>query len=92
MRRAVELRELGDLSTQETARRMGLSVAAIKSRLFHARKELGKALVPRGFSGGPELRSGWYMTELTLDWQFSSPVRQRAQLSPPPVSSFGSAR
>ena len=28
MRRAVELRELGDLSTQETARRMGLSVAA----------------------------------------------------------------
>src|SRR5258706_6274582 len=91
MRRAVELRELGDLSTQETARRMGLSVAAIKSRLFHARKEPGKALVPRGFSGGPEVRSGWYMTELTLDWQLSSPVRQRAQLSPPPVSSFGSA-
>ena len=44
MRRAVELRELGDLSTQETARRMGLSVAAIKGRVFHARKELGKAL------------------------------------------------
>jgi len=94
MRRAVELRELGDLSTQETARRMGLSVAAIKGRVFHARKELGKALkVPRGFSGGPELRSGFgIMTELTLDWQLSSPVRQRAlQLSPPPVSSFGSA-
>jgi RNA polymerase sigma-70 factor (ECF subfamily) len=44
MRRALELRELGDLSTQETARRMGLSVAAIKARVFHARKELGKAL------------------------------------------------
>jgi RNA polymerase sigma-70 factor, ECF subfamily len=44
MRRAVELRELGDLSTQETARRMGLSVAAIKGRVFHARKELGRAL------------------------------------------------
>jgi RNA polymerase sigma-70 factor (ECF subfamily) len=44
MRRAVELRELGDLSTQETARRMGLSVATIKGRVFHARKELGKAL------------------------------------------------
>jgi DNA-directed RNA polymerase specialized sigma24 family protein len=44
MRRAVELRDLGDLSTQETARRMGLSVAAIKGRVFHARKELGKAL------------------------------------------------
>ena len=44
MRRAIELRELGDLSTEETARRMGLSVAAIKARVFHARKELGKAL------------------------------------------------
>jgi len=44
MRRAVELRELGDLSTQETARRMGLSVAAVKGRVFHARKELGRAL------------------------------------------------
>jgi len=44
MRRAVELREMGDLSTQETALRMGLSVAAIKGRLFHARKELGQAL------------------------------------------------
>src|SRR4029077_16853219 len=44
MRRAVELRELGELSTQETAGLMGLSVAAIKARVFHARKELGKAL------------------------------------------------
>jgi RNA polymerase sigma-70 factor (ECF subfamily) len=30
MRRAIELRGLGDLSTQETARRMGLSVATIR--------------------------------------------------------------
>src|SRR5260370_13945034 len=44
MRRAVELRELGDLSTQGTARRVGLSVAAIKGRVFHARKKLGRAL------------------------------------------------
>lgn len=44
IRRAVELRELGELSTRETAGLMGLSVAAIKARLFHARKELGKAL------------------------------------------------
>jgi RNA polymerase sigma-70 factor, ECF subfamily len=44
MRRAVELRELGELSTRETAGLMGLSVAAIKARVFHARKELGKAL------------------------------------------------
>src|SRR5260370_7393213 len=44
MRGAVELRELGELSTRETAGLMGLSVAAIKARVFHARKELGKAL------------------------------------------------
>jgi len=44
MRRAVELRELGELSTRETAGLMGLSVAAIKGRVFHARKELGRAL------------------------------------------------
>jgi len=50
MRRAVELRELGELSTQETARRMGLSVAAIKARVFHGRKELGKALRYHAFS------------------------------------------
>jgi RNA polymerase sigma-70 factor (ECF subfamily) len=50
MRRAVELRELGDLSTRKTARRVGLSVAAIKARVFHARKELGKALRCHAFS------------------------------------------
>jgi RNA polymerase sigma-70 factor (ECF subfamily) len=44
MRRAVELRELRELSTRETAGLMGLSVAAIKARVFHARKELAKAL------------------------------------------------
>src|SRR5258708_3214937 len=44
MQRAVELRELGELSTRETAGLMGLSVAAIKGRVFHARKELGRAL------------------------------------------------
>jgi RNA polymerase sigma-70 factor, ECF subfamily len=55
MRRAVELRELRDLSTQETARRMGLSVAAIKGRVFHVRKELGKAL--RCHAVSPERRN-----------------------------------
>jgi RNA polymerase sigma factor, sigma-70 family len=44
LRRAVELRELGELSTSETARRMGLSVAAVKARLFHARRKLRQAL------------------------------------------------
>jgi len=44
LRRAVELREIGELSTSETARRMGLSVAAVKGRLFHARKKLRQSL------------------------------------------------
>lgn len=43
-RRAIELRDLGELSTSETARQMGLSVAAVKARLFHARRKLGKTL------------------------------------------------
>jgi RNA polymerase sigma-70 factor, ECF subfamily len=50
MRRAVELRELGELTTRETAGLMGLSVAAIKARVFHARKELGKALMYQAVS------------------------------------------
>jgi RNA polymerase sigma-70 factor (ECF subfamily) len=44
MRKAIELRELAELSTEETARRMGVSVAAVKARLFHARKKLRERL------------------------------------------------
>jgi RNA polymerase sigma-70 factor, ECF subfamily len=43
-RRAIELREFGELSTGETAQVMGLSVAAVKGRLFHGRKELRQRL------------------------------------------------
>jgi RNA polymerase sigma-70 factor (ECF subfamily) len=41
-RKVIELRELGDLSTRETARRMGLSAEAVKGRLFHGRRKLRK--------------------------------------------------
>ena len=44
MRRAIELRDLRELSTRETARQMGLSTGALKARLFHARKKLRQAL------------------------------------------------
>ena len=44
MRKAIELRELAELSTEETAQRMGVSVAAVKGRLFHARKKLQEKL------------------------------------------------
>ena len=44
MRKAIELRELAELSTEETDRRMGVSVAAVKGRLFHAKKKLREKL------------------------------------------------
>jgi RNA polymerase sigma-70 factor (ECF subfamily) len=44
MRTAVELRELRELSTEETARVMGLSVPAVKSRAFHGRRKLREML------------------------------------------------
>jgi RNA polymerase sigma-70 factor (ECF subfamily) len=44
IRKAVELRDLGELSTEETAQRMGLSVGAVKARLFHGRKKLRERL------------------------------------------------
>ena len=44
MRKAIELRDLAELSTEETARRMGVSVAAVKGRLFHARRKLQEKL------------------------------------------------
>ena len=44
MRKAIELRELGELSTGETAQVMGLSVGAVKARIFHGRRKLRKTL------------------------------------------------
>jgi RNA polymerase sigma-70 factor (ECF subfamily) len=46
VRTAIELRELADLSTRETARRMGISVGAVKARVFHGRNRLRKTLRP----------------------------------------------
>jgi RNA polymerase sigma-70 factor, ECF subfamily len=39
-RMAVLLRELHGFSTEETARRLGLSAAGVKARVFHARRDL----------------------------------------------------
>jgi len=44
MRKAIELRELGERSTEETAQIMGISVSAVKARVFHARKKLRERL------------------------------------------------
>jgi len=44
MRRAIQLRELGERSTEETARIMGISAAAVKARVFHGRRKLRERL------------------------------------------------
>jgi RNA polymerase sigma-70 factor (ECF subfamily) len=44
MRKVIELRELGELSTGETAQVMGLSVGAVKARIFHGRRKLRQTL------------------------------------------------
>lgn len=43
-RRAIELRELDERSTEETARMMGISFAAVKARVFHGRLKLRRLL------------------------------------------------
>jgi len=45
LRTTIALSELRELSTSETARRMGLSVAAVKARIFRGKRELRKELV-----------------------------------------------
>src|SRR6202162_4083589 len=44
IRKAIVLRELGELSTGETALVMGLSVAGVKGRVFDGRRELRETL------------------------------------------------
>lgn len=44
IRKVIELRELGELSTKEAARVMGLSVGAVKARVFHGRRKLHQLL------------------------------------------------
>src|SRR5260370_31325964 len=44
MRKAIELRELDERSTDETAQIMGISVGAVKARVFHGRRKLRERL------------------------------------------------
>jgi RNA polymerase sigma-70 factor, ECF subfamily len=43
-RKAIELREFSEVSTEEAARIMGLSVGAVKGRVFQGRKKLHQVL------------------------------------------------
>jgi RNA polymerase sigma-70 factor, ECF subfamily len=44
LRTTIVLRELRELSTRETARRMGLSVATVKARIFRGKRQLRQEL------------------------------------------------
>jgi RNA polymerase sigma-70 factor (ECF subfamily) len=44
LRKAIELRDLHERSTEETARIMGISVSAVKARVFHGRRKLREEL------------------------------------------------
>jgi RNA polymerase sigma-70 factor (ECF subfamily) len=63
MRKAIELRELAELSTEQTAEQMGLSVGAVKARIFHGRRKLRERLrrytkSPRAFQKGSSRHGG----------------------------------
>ena len=63
MRRALELRELAEFSTEQTAGQMGLSVGAVKARIFHGRRKLRERLrrymtSPRAFERGSSRHGG----------------------------------
>jgi RNA polymerase sigma-70 factor (ECF subfamily) len=63
MRRALELRELAEFSTEQTADQMGLSVGAVKARIFHGRRKLRERLrrcmtSPRVFERGSSRHGG----------------------------------
>jgi RNA polymerase sigma-70 factor (ECF subfamily) len=44
IRRAIQLRDLDEQSSEETARIMGISVGALKGRMFHGRRKLRERL------------------------------------------------
>jgi len=54
MRIAIQLRDLEERSTQETARILGISVSAVKTRVFHGRRRLREVL-----NRDPQARSVW---------------------------------
>lgn len=67
VRTVLELKELSELSTQETARHMGLSVAAVKARVFHGRRKLRRHIRVNLSQGRPENAQVRQMLSLTRE-------------------------
>jgi len=61
MRKAIELRELDERSTEETARIMGISVSAVKTRVFHGRRKLRERL--SHFAGSASTSGGGFTND-----------------------------
>ena len=64
LRAVVVLRELQGLTSAETARRLGLSVSAVKARTFHARRQLRRHLEQRLLAA----RNGCSSNTSDLSW------------------------
>jgi len=56
VRAAIEICQLQECSVRETARKLGISTAAAKGRLFHARVALRKACMQKTSAAGRRLR------------------------------------
>jgi RNA polymerase sigma-70 factor, ECF subfamily len=75
IRKAIELRELGERSTEETAQIMGISPSAVKARVFHGRRKLREKLKDRA---GSAWMSGRDTSQRSL-------IRETAHSSRPPA-------
>jgi membrane fusion protein (multidrug efflux system) len=75
-RKAIELRELGELSTKEAARVMGLSEGAVKTRVFHGRKKLLQIL---------ERESAWISGKQSLRASRKANGLSRRRMTPVPL-------
>ena len=69
IRQVVELGQLQDLSTRETALALGISTAAAKARMFHARAALRKSTALRSIASSRPRRP-------SLHWQLSALRKQ----------------
>ncbi len=68
-RKAIELRELGERSTEETAQILGISVTAVKARVFHGRRRLRESLnrfVAPAWTAGRNYSDDWAVTPGSL--------------------------
>ena len=91
-RKAIELRELGERSTEETAQIMGISITAVKARVFHGRRRLRERLnhfvAPAWTAGRNTSRLSGNARHLSQDRVACSASDCRKEQGRPPWSRF----